>query len=60
MRVGVGDRREDGRWQPGRGLRKTLEMLDEVVTLHAGETGESVTEEDLGAVGVDPTRSRTT
>lgn len=33
---------------------EALEMLDEAVALHTGETGDPVTDEDLEALGLDP------
>lgn len=43
---------DDGRWSAID--EETLEMLDEAVALHKGEVGESVTDEDLRELGIDP------
>ncbi|RAW46215.1 type II toxin-antitoxin system HicB family antitoxin [Halorubrum sp. 48-1-W] len=38
----------------GKTREEALEMLDEAVALHTGEAGESVTDEDLEELGLDP------
>ncbi|MFC5136500.1 MULTISPECIES: type II toxin-antitoxin system HicB family antitoxin [Haloferacaceae] len=55
---------EDGLWSAideetgvassGETREEALEMLDEAVSLHTGEAGEPVTDEDLEEWGLDP------
>jgi len=55
---------EDGLWSAideetgvaswGETREEALEMLDEAVSLHTGEAGEPVTDEDLEELGLDP------
>jgi len=55
---------EDGLWSAideetgvassGETRAEALEMLDEAVSLHTGEAGEPVTDEDLEELGLDP------
>lgn len=61
--------REDGTWvikdvetgvtTQGDTREEAIEMLDEAVALHNGETGREPTREELEAVGIDPKRNTT-
>lgn len=45
---------ETGVVTQGESREHALEMLDEAVSLHLGEAGEPVTNEDLRELGIDP------
>lgn len=50
---------ETGVVSQGDTREKALEMLDDAVALHEGESGRPVTEDDLGELGIDPEQNVT-